>query len=32
MQSDIDAKQRMSSQGVIYVKLGDPARPAEKRE
>lgn len=31
-QSDIDAKERTPSKGVTYVKLGDSARPAGRRE
>lgn len=31
-QADIDAGQRTPSKGVSYVRLGEPARPAEKRE
>jgi len=31
-QSDIDAARPTPSKGVIYTSLGEPARPAERRE
>ena len=32
MQSDLEAKERTPSKEVVYVKLGEAARPAEQRK
>ena len=32
MQSDLEAKERTASKEVVYVKPGEPARPAETRQ